>query len=486
MLIAVSIGLFFFEIILDIDIAVGTVPNDQAQLSWLKPYLPILSWVDTAVLWVFGVELGLRVLTFKPAGTGFYRRTPAAEAWAQVRGRLSFLLEPLNLVDLVVVIAVYPALRGLRALRLLRLIRAVRLFRFANPITDVLSAFQANRLLYQAAFSWLIAVTTVGGLSIFLVERNANASINTIADGMWWAMVTLTTVGFGDISPITGLGRAIGSVLMVAGMFTLALFAGIVGHTLLDSILRLRQEQFRMGNTVGHVVVLGFESGSRPLLEALLEEFEADAQVVLMSETSPLGLLPEGVEWVNGDPTKEIELDKVRIQHATGVIVVGRRGLPPEQADAVTLLTLFTLRSYLQKPHKWERRRRLHVVAEILDAENVDHARTAGADEVIESTRVGFSLIAHAIAQPGTAEVMSRVVAAGNHNLYVGPIPETDETISSFGEMLNYFRGRGDALPIGVRSTSTGESILNPSDEHPIGGDMEVLYLARQPVVSPD
>lgn len=100
---------------------------------------------------------------------------------------------------------------------------------------------------------------------------------------------------------------------------------------------------------------------------------------------------------MQGDPTKESELNKVRIDRAAALVVAGARHVSPQQADAITLLTLFTIRSYLKAQRSAKRRfHPVYVVAEILDSENVDHARTAGADEVIETRRLGFSLLAHA------------------------------------------------------------------------------------------
>ena len=112
--------------------------------------------------------------------------------------------------------------------------------------------------------------------------------------------------------------------------------------------------------------------------------------------------VPHQFTWVSGDPTKESELDKVRLDHASAAIIVGSRDMIPQQADAITILTAFTIRRYLrQKDSHGHRVRPLYIVAEVLDAENVDHARTAGADEVIETNRLGFSLLAHAIVMPG-------------------------------------------------------------------------------------
>ena len=100
--------------------------------------------------------------------------------------------------------------------------------------------------------------------------------------------MTVTTVGFGDITPVTGLGRIIAAVMMVAGMFTLALFAGIVGSSLVSGMLSIREEQFRMSEYVNHVIVCGHDESTRLLLDALARELELteDARCVSSTTTS--------------------------------------------------------------------------------------------------------------------------------------------------------------------------------------------------------
>lgn len=145
--------------------------------------------------------------------------------------------------------------------------------------------------------------------------------------------------------------------------------------------------------------------------------------------------------WVGGDPTKESELAKVRLSHASSVIVVGSRQVPPQQADATTILTVFTIRSWMaRQPSTGERKAPLHVVAEILDSENVVHARTAGADEVIESQRLGFSMLSHTVRYPGVGDVTSEVVASGAASFYVGDMPDGLPSPITFGGLSRRIR----------------------------------------------
>ncbi len=437
---------------------------------------------------LFAIEIVLRVASFQPPALKVFKRPPRGRLRAQVMARVGFMLRPMTLIDILAVLALFPGLRGLRVLRLLRLLRTSRVFRYRNPFAIVLQTFEENGLLFTFAFSVLGITTVLGGVTIYLVEGRVNPEITTMGDGIWWALVTVTTVGFGDITPVTSLGRIVGGVMMIAGMFTLALFAGIVGSSLVRGMLSIREEQFRMSDYVNHVVVCGYDQSSHLLQEALDQAINlADTKVVFFEDQERPRDLPPEFYWVQGDPTKESELDKVRLTHAAAVIVSGARDVPPQVADAASILTVFTIRSYLKRNRKIVsgRRRPLYVVAEILDSENVDHALSAGADEVIETRRIGFAMVAHAVAFHGTATTMSRVLLSGAHSVYIGRIPGDPTGPVTFGDLLVEMQlSKHGGLVIGVR-TPKGKDVINPPKSLVLDPGSLLIYLAEAPLLEP-
>ena len=462
----------------------------SVALLVIEPFFPegssgdvVLQRLDRALLWVFAIEVSARILTFRPPEIEVFDKPPLARLRTEISARIRFALTPMILVDILTVLALVPALRGLRVLRLLRLLRTARLFRYANPFQGLTHAFEEDRLLFTFAFSVLGTETILGGISLFLVERNDNPEIMSIGDGLWWALVTITTVGFGDITPVTTVGRFIGGAMMIGGLITLALFAGIVGHSLLNAVLSIREEQFRMSGYVNHIVVCGYEMGSGMLLDVLTGEIDIQEQRIVLfgPYERPRGLRPEFM-WVQGDPTKESELDKARITHASTVVVTGSRRIIPQQADATTILTVFTIRSALTKSRvAASRKKPVRIIAEVLDSENVQHARTAGSDEVIETRRVGYSLLAHTIVYPGVADATSQMVFEGHQNLYVGHLPEAIDEPVSFDRLSQQLRSSTGCLVIGYRDPDTGEEQVNPQGDALVRPDMEILYLSAKP-----
>ena len=453
----------------------GTAPP-----AWLEQ-------LDTALLWVFVVEISLRILTYSPPELRFHKLGPGNRLRTHLIGRLRYCTDPFVLIDIITVLALHPALRGLRALRLLRVARSLRRSPWTVPLQGIVQSVRDNRLLYRVAFSLVGVATGLGGLSLYLIEGPSNDGIQSLGDAMWWSIVTITTVGYGDISPVTGLGKVVAAALMLLGMITLALFAGIVGNTLLQAVMRIREEWTRMSTAMNHVVVCGYDPGARMLLDAILAEVDPTTSELYVFAPGPRPAdVPADYRWIEGDPTKESELDKGRITHADAVLVVGARTLSPQDADARTILTTFTLRAYERRnPVTPPRARSLYVISEILDAENVAHARAAGADEVIETTRIGFSLLSHAIVQRGTADVLSTITAAGAHSLYVSPIPDQIAVPAPYADVASAIKATSGALLIGIHDPRRSiPDQINPPDSTLVSADSQLIYLAESDVLA--
>lgn len=187
---------------------------------------------ERVVLGVFGAEYLLR-LWVAPEHP-LRRRMPA---W---RARLHYIFTPAAIIDLVAVLPVVVAQfvpLDIQALLVLRLLRFLKLARYSSGFNALYLAVKRERYALLACFVILATGVLMAATAMFLAERSAQPQkFGSIPEAMWWAITTLTTVGYGDIVPITVVGRMVGAVTMVAGLAMLALPIAIISSSFSEVI----------------------------------------------------------------------------------------------------------------------------------------------------------------------------------------------------------------------------------------------------------
>jgi voltage-gated potassium channel len=186
---------------------------------------------------IFCVEYMLRLWTVVDLHDARFRHP--------VWGRLRYMRSFFAVIDLV---AVLPALLGvlgagdLRVLRLLRLLRMLKLTRHSTVFSLLWAVFREEAQLIGALLFILSLTLTISGALGYMIENEEQPLLfNSIPAGMWWAIETLTTVGYGDMVPVTALGKILGGLVSIVGIGTLALFSGTITVGFLDQ-LRIRRE----------------------------------------------------------------------------------------------------------------------------------------------------------------------------------------------------------------------------------------------------
>jgi voltage-gated potassium channel len=198
-----------------------------------------IEYIATAI---FAVEYGLRVWTAVDLHSGRFREP----FW----GRLRYVRSFFAIIDLV---SIMPAVLGLlgagdlRVLRLLRFLRMLKLTRHSRIFALIWAVLRQEARAIGALVFILCLTVTISGALMYMIEGDEQPGIfSSIPAAMWWAIETLTTVGYGDMVPETALGRVLGGVVAIVGIGTLALFSGLITVGFLDQ-LRLRREQAGAG-----------------------------------------------------------------------------------------------------------------------------------------------------------------------------------------------------------------------------------------------
>ncbi len=235
------IGLILANVVV---IALETVPGlfDAHRSAFLL--------FDTVSVAIFTVEYLARLWASA-------EREPSLPAW---RARLRYARSPMALVDLFAILPFYLSLLlpfDLRVLRILRLLRIFKLTRYSPALSVLLAVIREEAGTLAAAFSILTIILVLAATGAYYVEHHAQPeAFGSIPAAMWWAMVTLTTVGYGDITPVTPAGRLFGGLVTLLGVGMAALPAGIIASGLADHLHRRRdhlRDQFRLALEDGKI-----------------------------------------------------------------------------------------------------------------------------------------------------------------------------------------------------------------------------------------
>jgi voltage-gated potassium channel len=188
---------------------------------------------------VFAVEHVLRLWTC----VDFRNHAFAGSLW----GRLRYMRSFFALVDLA---AVLPAIVGIfgaadfRVLRLLRLLRMLKLIRHSTTFGLLWSVLREEARSIAALIFILVLTVTISGSLMYMFEGEVQSNVFTsIPVAMWWAIETLTIVGYGDIVPVTVVGRILGGIVSIIGIGTLALFSGVITIAFIEQLKLFREKQ---------------------------------------------------------------------------------------------------------------------------------------------------------------------------------------------------------------------------------------------------
>ena len=209
---------------------------------------------DTISVAIFTVEYVLRV----------WSCTVDEKYGHPVWGRLRFAVTPVVFIDLLAILPFYVALLapvGLLDLRILRFLRAVRLLariarlsRYSSGLRTSVGVIHAKRAELITVVVFLSILLLMASSLMYFAESEAQPDkFANIPQAMWWSIITLTTVGYGDVFPVTAGGRLLAGVIAILGIGLFALPAGILGSGFMEEMNRRRQGPRRCPHCGGEI-----------------------------------------------------------------------------------------------------------------------------------------------------------------------------------------------------------------------------------------
>jgi voltage-gated potassium channel len=314
-----------------VSVTLESVPAYHAR------YGPLFTAVEWLSLIIFTIEYGLRVWVAA-------EHTPHADLSA-IKARWAFIRSPFGLIDLLAVLPFWFALfipADLRVLLVFRIVRFLKLARYSPAMRSLLDAVYGERRALFGCFVILIGAALLAASIMHLVERHAQPDkFGTIPDAMWWAIVTLATIGYGDVVPVTLLGRVVASVTIFFGMIMVALPIGIVATAFADEVHR--RDFVVTWSMVARVPLFaGLKAGDIADIMRLLRAQQVEAGVVIVRRGDPAHSM-----YFIAAGEVEVDLRHERVQlgagHFFGEVAALRRARRSATVTALTRTSLLVL-----------------------------------------------------------------------------------------------------------------------------------------------
>lgn len=373
--------------------------------------------------------------------------------------------------------------------------------------------FVSRENIPRLAFLMLCLMALVGVVALMVERRTPGSQITSFGRALYWAMITMSTVGYGDIVPKTTLGRVVTGVLVFSGMGLISLFTATIASVLTAKRIRkgMGLEQIKVTN---HIVICGWNRNGEKIMDGLRQsEVEKEHDVVLVN-TQPEEKVDEvlsayrdlNLKYVRGDFVQENVLNRANLGQAYTAVVLAEGANPDDR----TIRGVLAIKSI--KPE-------IKVCVEILDPENEEHLRRLDVEDIIIRGEYSGFLLASAATAPGITQVARELLSydAGNE-IWRSDIPS--ECIGRpFEELASYFRKQHGALLIGViveekglpvedmvgddsspidafikrkfleagrdllaESSKRSRVVLNPEEGYEIGEDDRAIVIATGPI----
>ena len=335
-----------------------------------------------------------------------------------------------------------------------------RLLIFLKKMLIFIRREKLFKLLFIIAF-----VILSGSMAFLYFEQNLK-----FTDALWWSVVTLTTVGYGDISPATTGGRFVGMAVMIIGIGFLGVLTATIATVLIENRL-LENRGMKSTEVTDHFIVCGWNfRGNEIVAELRADKKTRDIPLVVIADISEKPVDDPRLHFIRGESNKEI-LQKANPEGAKVAIVLSDDRLDAYSRDAKTILNTLTIKNL--NPD-------IYTCVELMDPKNVEHCQMAKADEIIVVGEFCTNLLVQAALDHGITRMVSELVSNRyGVELYKINLPQRFANQNFFETMCELKKEHG-ILCLGVEDSAGKNLVTNPENDYRLNKNDQLIVIASK------
>lgn len=291
----------------------------------------------------------------------------------------------------------------------------------------------------------------------------------SFTSGIWWSIVTLTTVGYGDISPSTPEGRVLAVLIMFFGIGLLGILSASLASMLIS--MRIRENKGMVTSNVNnHIIICEWNHRAKGVLKELRSDPKTEkTPIVLLADIEEKPVDDAGLVFIRGIVNEET-LQMAGLKQANTIIILGDDRLETTARDAKVVLTTLTVESINPE---------IYSVVELADKANEPHCQRANANEIIIGSELNSHLLASAACDHGISRIISELLSSRYGNeLYSMPVPE-HMVGKKFLDLFITMKTDQNTTVFGVQKGRGGEFISNPDAEYLINEEDYLLVISK-------
>jgi len=365
-----------------------------------------------------------------------------------------FMVTPSAIIDL---LAIFPTYRPLRLFRVLKLLR------YAKSINQFVEVLSSKRFELLTLLLLLLFIVFTSGIAIYVLEEKINPHINSLFDAFYWALVTISTVGFGDISPMTIEGRSVSMVIIISGIAMISFATSVIVSAFSEKLHEVKEHRTieKINKSDSFLIICGYGQMTKMFLRR--ENLSPEHYIILDKDKGRVeSACKEGYNIILEDASRTEVLKRFDTTHA--------------QVTLLCLIANDIENIYITLTAK-AISRKIQVITRVNDTRMIKKFEHAGADHMLLPHEVVNNMIHIAITQPTMYKALHAVLTGKDvaqvYEIHVGI---HEKLIGESIESLDFKEYK--LLFLGIQRQ--GEFLFNPSKEMKLEAHDVLLVIGRK------